>query len=93
MPGTIISTIIESGPQYLVNGIIVGSILSLGAVGLTTVYKILGFPNFAHGDFLAFGAYMALMFNVFFDVPLILSLINVFFCDFYLNGIVYENSF
>lgn len=71
----ILSSLIQSGPQYLVNGIIIGSILSLGAVGLTTIYRILGFPNFAHGDFLTFGAYMALMINLA-GLPLIVSIVG-----------------
>ncbi|MBI1729148.1 branched-chain amino acid ABC transporter permease [Candidatus Acetothermia bacterium] len=31
----------------------------LGAIGLTLTYKILNFANFAHGDILIFGAYIA----------------------------------
>ena len=33
----------------IVDGIILGSILSLGAVSLTLVYGIVRFANFAHG--------------------------------------------
>src|SRR5215217_6448989 len=40
-------------------GLSTGSIYALGAVGLTLVYGILKLVNFAHGDFLTFGAYMA----------------------------------
>lgn len=74
-PGAISETA-SSGPQYLVNGVIMGSILALAAIGLTTVYKILGFPNFAHGDIITFGAYMALFLNLSFNMPLIFSLIG-----------------
>lgn len=70
---SLVSVLVNSGPQYLVNGII-GSILSLGAIGLTMTYKILGFPNFAHGDFLSFGAVMVLMFKLSFGIPLVFSL-------------------
>lgn len=45
--------------QYLINGIVVGSIYVLGATGLTLVYGIRKFANFAHGDMMTFGAYMA----------------------------------
>lgn len=41
-------------------GIVLGSIISLGAIGLTLVYGIIRFPNFAHGDFMTTGAYIAL---------------------------------
>jgi len=45
--------------QLLVVGIIVGSILALGAIGLTLIYGILRFANFAHGDMMTLGAYIA----------------------------------
>lgn len=44
--------------QLLVNGIALGSIIALAAVGLTLTYGILRLPNFAHGDLLTLGAYM-----------------------------------
>jgi branched-chain amino acid transport system permease protein len=47
-------------PQLIVYGIISGSILALGGIGLSLTYSILGFANFAHGDFMALGAYIAL---------------------------------
>ncbi len=52
--------------QYFVDGIIVGATLALGAIGLTLTYNILRFANFAHGEFLTFGAYFALVFAAFF---------------------------
>jgi len=48
------------GPQDLANGIILGAIIGLGAVGLTLTYSILGFANFAHGELITAGAYAAL---------------------------------
>ena len=50
--------------QYLADGIVLGATLALGAIGLTLTYNILRFANFAHGEFLAFGAYFALIFAV-----------------------------
>jgi len=47
-------------PQLLIYGVISGSILSLGGIGVSLTYSILGFANFAHGDFMALGAYIAL---------------------------------
>ncbi len=46
--------------QLLVNGIAVGSIIALAAVGLTLTYGILRLANFAHGDLMSLGAYGAL---------------------------------
>jgi len=46
--------------ELIVYGIVLGSIISLGAIGLSLVYGIIRFANFAHGDFLTTGAYIAL---------------------------------
>jgi neutral amino acid ABC transporter membrane protein len=49
--------------QLFVNGVAVGSIIALAAVGLTLTYGILRLSNFAHGDFMTLGAYMTLLAN------------------------------
>ena len=59
--------------QRGINGLSLGAIYALGAVGLTLVYGILKLVNFAHGDFLTFGAYMAYLVNVTWDLPLVLG--------------------
>ncbi len=51
-------------PQLIVNGIALGSIIALGAVGLTLTYGILRLSNFAHGDFMTLGAFIAWMLNL-----------------------------
>ena len=43
----------EQLPQQLVNGIILGSIYALLALGYTMVYGIIKLINFAHGDILS----------------------------------------
>ena len=48
--------------ELFVYGIVLGSIIALGAIGLTLVYGILRFANFAHGDLMTAGAYVALFF-------------------------------
>lgn len=48
--------------QLFIVGLIVGSVLALGAVGLTLIYGILRFANFAHGDTMMLGAYLAFFF-------------------------------
>lgn len=50
--------------QVTLNGLVSGSYLALAAVGLTFVYGILRLVNFAHGDFLTFGAYTGLYADV-----------------------------
>jgi len=60
--------------QASLNGLTLGVIYALGAVGLTLVYGILRLVNFAHGDFLTFGAYMAYLVNVTWGMPLIAAI-------------------
>jgi neutral amino acid transport system permease protein len=57
--------------QASLNGLTLGVVYALGAVGLTLVYGILKLVNFAHGDFLTFGAYMAYLVNVTWGMPLV----------------------
>ena len=46
--------------QHLTNGLTLGGIYALIALGYTMVYGILKFINFAHGDILMVGAYMGM---------------------------------
>ena len=57
--------------QLILNGIIAGSIYALFAVGLTMVYGVFRFINFAHGELIALGAYLALLFTqTLFSLPI-----------------------
>jgi branched-chain amino acid transport system permease protein len=47
--------------QQLVNGLTLGSIYGLIAIGYTMVYGIIGMINFAHGDIFMVGAFIALI--------------------------------
>jgi branched-chain amino acid transport system permease protein len=46
--------------QQIINGLVLGSIYALVALGYTMVYGILGLINFAHGDIVMVGALVAL---------------------------------
>jgi branched-chain amino acid transport system permease protein len=46
--------------QQIINGLSLGSMYALVAIGLTIVYGILRLINFAHGDVMMIGAYLAL---------------------------------
>ena len=50
--------------QQVVNGLTVGSIYALVALGYTMVFGVLKMINFAHGDLFALGAYLGLTFLV-----------------------------
>ena len=47
-----------------VNGIFLGSVLALGAVGITLVFGVMRFANIAHGDMMTMGAYVAFFLTV-----------------------------
>ncbi|NKN39310.1 branched-chain amino acid ABC transporter permease [Agrobacterium sp. a22-2] len=46
--------------QFIVDGLLTGSMIGLGAIGVTLTYSILRFSNFAHGDLMAWGTYATL---------------------------------
>lgn len=45
--------------QTIVNGLLTGSIYSMVAIGLTLIYGVMIIMNFAHGEFLMLGMYIA----------------------------------
>jgi branched-chain amino acid transport system permease protein len=51
----------------IVPGVTYGSQLALGALGVTLIYSILRFSNFAHGDTMAFGATVTILVTWFFQ--------------------------
>ncbi|NLI81903.1 MAG: branched-chain amino acid ABC transporter permease [Deltaproteobacteria bacterium] len=59
--------------QQLINGMSLGSLYGLVAIGYTMVYGILRLINFAHGDLLMFAAYAAIYCVTLFSLPWTLS--------------------
>jgi branched-chain amino acid transport system permease protein len=47
--------------QMLADGLVIGSIIALGAIGLSMTLSIVRFSNFSHGELLGWGAYLALV--------------------------------
>lgn len=50
--------------QYVINGLVSGSILALIALGIVSVFKATKVVNFAHGHLILFGAYFYFTFAV-----------------------------
>ncbi|MEM3715369.1 MAG: branched-chain amino acid ABC transporter permease [Nitrososphaeria archaeon] len=44
--------------QIMLNAVMTGSLYVLASIGLSWIWSLQGFPNIAHGEFLAFGAYV-----------------------------------
>jgi branched-subunit amino acid ABC-type transport system permease component len=61
--------------QLLWNGIAVGSLLSVAALGLTLIIGILNFLNIAYGEYLAIGAYISFTANTVLGLPVYVSVL------------------
>ncbi len=50
--------------EFILSGLVDASIILFGAIGLSLLYGVKRFANFAHGDMMTLGAYLALYFAV-----------------------------
>ena len=74
---------------YLINGLSLGSVYAIIALGYTMVYGIAKMLNFAHGDVIMIGAYVCFFMISKFNLPIIVSIvIAVLIC--LLLGIIIE---
>lgn len=73
--------IIMSFVSYLLNGISLGSVYAIIALGYTMVYGIAKMLNFAHGDIIMVGGYIVFLFVSTLGLPPVLGiLIAMFLC-------------
>jgi neutral amino acid transport system permease protein len=66
---------VEDVLQSLVFGLTTGSIIAIAAIGLTLVYGILRLTNFAHGDMMTLGAFIAWWVTVSLGLPFVFGVI------------------
>lgn len=57
--------------QMVIYGLVLGSILTLGAIGISLIFGILRFAHFAHGDMMTLGAFFAFPLIVGFGFPIL----------------------
>lgn len=62
--GGFLGTLLDRGPQLLVEGIKFGLIIAMSAIGLSLIFGTTGLTNFAHGELVTFGAIIAWVLNV-----------------------------
>ena len=75
--------------QYLINGLSIGAVYAIIALGYTMVYGIAKMLNFAHGDVIMVGAYMSYCVTSYLGLPAVVSVVAaVVVCT--LLGIVIE---
>src|SRR3954454_19704366 len=60
--------------QPLINGAMAGTILAVPAIGLTAIYAVLRFPNFALASHATVGAFAGYLANVELGLPIVPSL-------------------
>lgn len=61
--------------QYLINGISIGSVYAIIALGYTMVYGIAKMLNFAHGDIIMVGAYISFCVTNYLGLPALVSVV------------------
>lgn len=61
--------------QLLFNGLVVGSIFGIAALGISLVYSVLKLVNFAAGDFLTLGAFTTVFLAAQFRLPFFLAVL------------------
>jgi len=64
--------------QLVLNGLMAGTILALPAIGLTLIFAVLRFTNFALASLMTIGAYAGLVANVSLGLPVYVSLLAAF---------------
>jgi branched-chain amino acid transport system permease protein len=64
--------------QLLVNGVMAGTILAVPAIGLTAIYAVLRFPNFALASHATVGAFAGYVANVKLGLPVLPSVLFAF---------------
>jgi branched-chain amino acid transport system permease protein len=81
-------------PQTIINGIMLGSVYALVALGLTLIYGILEIPNFAHGALYMIGAFIAFFcmtsLGASYWIALAVSLIALFVAGMLIEQFVYR---
>ena len=61
--------------QYLINGISIGAVYAIIALGYTMVYGIAKMLNFAHGDVIMVGAYISYSVTTYLGLPALVSVV------------------
>ena len=61
--------------QYLINGVSIGAVYAIIALGYTMVYGIAKMLNFAHGDVIMVGAYISFCVTNYLGLPAIVSVV------------------
>jgi branched-subunit amino acid ABC-type transport system permease component len=75
--------------QFTVNGLVAGAAYALVALGISLQYRTSGFLNFAHGAYVAIGAYLAYWLTEVIGTPFILASLAAVLATAVLGGFVH----
>ena len=76
--------------QQLADGVLIGLVYSLVAIGLTLIWGVMNIVNFAHGDFLMLGMFASFWLFTLFGLDPIFSIPICFFGMFLLGMLIYR---
>lgn len=72
--GVVKATRLERAPQLALDGLILGLIIALAALGLSLIFGTTGLTNFAHGEILTMGGIVTYYLSSNFGVPVIIAI-------------------
>ncbi len=72
-PGVEKATMLERSAQLTVDGLILGLIIALAALGLNLIFGTTGLTNFAHGEILTFAGLLTYYFSAIAKLPVIIA--------------------
>ena len=80
--------------QYLINGLSIGAVYAIIALGYTMVYGIARMLNFAHGDVIMVGAYISFCVSNYLGMPTVVAiLVSIAVCTMlgiFIEGLAYK---
>ena len=72
-PGVQKATLLERSAQLTVDGLILGLIIALAALGLNLIFGTTGLTNFAHGEILTLGGLLTYYFSAIAKMPVLVA--------------------
>ena len=72
-PGVQESSLLERSAQLTVDGLILGLIIALAALGLNLIFGTTGLTNFAHGEILTLGGLLTYYFSAIANLPVMVA--------------------
>jgi branched-chain amino acid transport system permease protein len=72
-PGVAKATLLERSAQLTVDGLILGLIIALAALGLNLIFGTTGLTNFAHGEILTLGGLLTYYFSAIIKLPVVVA--------------------